>query len=165
MDTMEGIAEDGSDLVDGLAREARVRSVYLEWCKENEKEPDEARFPTFFSNFLAMEDYAKESGKEMTLNAFADCTEEEYLKITSVKPEEEEDAMAIAEAAIAQSEAAIAQADAKKEEEAAKLKAEAEAKEKADAEAKAKKEAEEKAKQEATGKYNLHDYCCHSLAW
>lgn len=147
MDTIEGFAEDGSAIVDGLAREARVRSVYLEWCKENGKEPDEARFPTFFSNFLAMEEYAKESGKEMTLNAYADCTEEEYLTITSAKAEEgqeEEDALAIAEAA-------------KKEEEAAKRKAEAEAKEKAAAEAKAKKEAETKAKQEAAGKYNRHD--------
>jgi len=54
-----------------------------------------------------MEEYAKESGKEMTLNAsYADCTEEEYLVLaTSVG--EEEDAMAIAEAAIAQAEAAI----------------------------------------------------------
>lgn len=53
-----------------------------------------------------MEEYAKESGKEMTLNAsYADCTEEEYLVATSVG--EEEDAMAIAEAAIAQAEAAI----------------------------------------------------------
>ena len=111
MDTIEGFAEDGSDIVDGLAREARVRSVYLEWCKENQKEPDEARFPIFFSNFLAMEEYAKESGKEMILNAYADCTEEEYLSITSAKVQEG-DAMAIAEAARAQAEAAKRKAEA-----------------------------------------------------
>jgi Tfp pilus assembly protein PilW len=157
MDTMEGIAEDGSDIVDGLAREARIRSVYLGWCKENGKEPDEARFPTFSSNFLAMEEYAKESGKEMTLNQYADCSEDEYLMATS--PSAEEDAKATAEAAIAEAKAAIAQVDAKKEEE-EEAKAKAEAKKKADtettakkeAEAKAKKEAEAKAKKEAEGK-------------
>lgn len=83
MDTMEGVAEDGGQLTDGLAREARIRSAYIQWCKDNGKEPDEARFPTFSSNFLAMEEYAAESGKEMSLNVYADMTEEEYLAATS----------------------------------------------------------------------------------
>jgi hypothetical protein len=83
MDTMEGVAEDGGELTDGLAREARIRSAYIQWCKDYEKEPDESRFPTFSSNFLAMEEYASESGKEMSLNSYADMTEEEYLAATS----------------------------------------------------------------------------------
>ena len=29
-----------------------------------------------------MEAYANENGKEMTLNKFADCTEEEYIQLT-----------------------------------------------------------------------------------
>ena len=84
LDALEGIAEDGGELEDGgeISREARVRSAYLEWCKDYDKEPDEGRFPQFSSNYLAMETYAKENDKEMTLNKFADCTEEEYIQIT-----------------------------------------------------------------------------------
>jgi len=54
----------------------------MDWCKEYGKEPDEARFPTFSSNFLAMEEYANENGREMVLNKYADCTEEEYRQLT-----------------------------------------------------------------------------------
>lgn len=160
MDTMEGIAEDGSDIVDGLAREARIRSAYLEWCKENGKEPDEARFPTFSSNFLAMEEYAKESGKEMSLNQYADCSEDEYLAATSFAAEV--DAKATAEAAIAEAEAAIAQVDGKKKKE---VETKAEAKAKSDIEATAKKEAEAKARNEAEGKSHPHECLSHSHAW
>ena len=78
LDSLEGIAEDGGELdPENLSREARVRSAYLGWCADFGKEPDEARFPQFSSNYLAMEAYANENGKEMTLNKFADCTEEE----------------------------------------------------------------------------------------
>ena len=78
IDSLEGIAPDG-DFLDNenLAREARVRSVYLDWCKQFGKEPDESRFPQFSSNFLEMEEFNKESGKEMLLNEYADFTEEE----------------------------------------------------------------------------------------
>lgn len=132
MDTMEGIAEDGSELTDGLAREARIRSAYLQWCKDYDKEPDEARFPTFSSNFLAMEEYAGEAGKEMSLNAYADMTEEEYL------------------AATAQAEPEPAPAPAPKP--VAKVKTEAEKKAEEAAAAKKKAEEEAKAKKEAEGK-------------
>lgn len=83
LDAMEGIADDGGELSDNLVREARVRASYIGWCKENGKEADEMRFQVFMSNFLAMEEYAKESGKQMTLNKYADCTEEEYVSLTS----------------------------------------------------------------------------------
>ena len=66
IDSLEGIADDGGMLEgENLAREARVRSAYLEWCKEYGKEPDESRFTQFSSNYLEMEEYAKESGKSM----------------------------------------------------------------------------------------------------
>merc|ERR1712032_408063 len=67
-------------------REARVRSAYMDWTKEYGKKTDEARFSTFQSNYLAMEEYAKENGKEMVLNKYADCTEEEYRRITDGTP-------------------------------------------------------------------------------
>jgi len=92
LDSLEGIAEDGGELDTSISREARVRSAYLDWCKEYGKEPDEARFTQFSSNYLSMEAYAKENGKEMTLNKFADCTEEEYIQLSqgggaAAKPE------------------------------------------------------------------------------
>ena len=96
IDAMEGISEDGSIMEgDNLAREARVRSAYLEWCKEYGKESDETRFQQFFKNFLDMEEYAKESGKEMSLNEYADCTEKEYAALM-----EGEEAVKEAESAI-----------------------------------------------------------------
>ena len=143
MDTMEGIADDGSALTDGLAREARVRSAYIQWCKENGKEPDEKRFPTFESNYLAMEEYAAEAGKEMSLNQYADLTEEEYLAATS-KAETAPEAEAPAPAAKVEDKAK-AEADAKRKEEAdRKAKEAAERQQKAAAEAKARREAEGK---------------------
>lgn len=92
LDSMEGIAEDGGELDTSISREARVRSAYLDWCKEYGKEPDEARFPQFSTNYLAMEAYANENGKEMTLNKYADFTEEEYIQLSqgggaAAKPE------------------------------------------------------------------------------
>lgn len=81
LDAMEGIDTDGGSIDTSDVREARVRSAYLEWCKEYGKEPDESRFPTFTTNFLAMEEYAQENNREMVLNKYADCTEEEYRAI------------------------------------------------------------------------------------
>ena len=82
IDAMQGIAEDGSEIEsDNLAREARLRSAYMDWCKEYGKESDETRFKQFSKNYLTMEEYAQQSGKELLLNEFADCTEEEYAKL------------------------------------------------------------------------------------
>ena len=89
IDSMEGIAEDGGE-VENIAREARVRSAYLDWCKEYRKQPDESRFPTFSSNYLEMEVFAAEAGKEMALNEYADCTEEEYAKLTAAATQAEQ---------------------------------------------------------------------------
>lgn len=87
IDAMEGIDTDGGSIDTSDVREARVRSAYLEWCKEYGKEPDESRFPTFTTNFLAMEEYAQENNREMVLNKYADCTEEEYRGITETPGE------------------------------------------------------------------------------
>lgn len=79
LDSLDGIAPDGGELdSENIAREARIRDAYLKWCKEFRKQPDESRFPTFSNNFLLMEQYAKETNKEMNLNQYADCTKEEY---------------------------------------------------------------------------------------
>ncbi|KAL3914589.1 MAG: hypothetical protein SGARI_000044 [Bacillariaceae sp.] len=137
IDAMEGISEEGT-AIDGdiLAREARVRSAYLEWCKEYGKEKDEARFPQFYDNFLEMEEYAKDSGKEMVLNEFADFTEAEYAAMTAQKDDADNSA--------AKAELDAAKAAAQKEDEAkaqaAKAAKEAEAKAAADAKAAAQKE-------------------------
>lgn len=49
IDAMDGIADDGGELdPDNVSREARIRSAYLDWCKEFDKENDEERFQVFF---------------------------------------------------------------------------------------------------------------------
>ena len=83
LDAMEGIDTDGGEIDTSDVREARVRSAYMDWCKEYGREGNESKFQTFQSNFLAMEEYAKENGREMVLNKYADCTEEEYRVLTS----------------------------------------------------------------------------------
>ena len=85
IDAMDGIDTDGGEIDTSDVREARVRSAYLDWCKEYGKTADESRFPTFSSNFLAMEEYANENGREMVLYKYADCTEEEYRELTQGK--------------------------------------------------------------------------------
>lgn len=164
IDEMEGIAPDGGLAGDNLAREARVRSAYLGWCKEYGKEPNETRFQQFSTNFLEMEEYAQESGKEMTLNEYADCNEEEYAALmagqdavkeaeTAIKAASEQmdtKGAAAAEAAAKATEAAKKKAEeeeAKKAAEAAAAqKAEAAAKKKAEIDAKKKAAEEEKKK-------------------
>jgi len=64
LDSMEGIAADGGELdPTNVSREARVRAAYLDWCKDYSKDVDEARYPTFQTNYLAMEEYAQQNGK------------------------------------------------------------------------------------------------------
>ena len=113
IDSMQGISEEGIEIEsDNIAREARIRSAYMDWCKEYGKESDESRFKVFYENFLTMEKFAEESGKEMSLNQFADCTEEEYLAITEAEKRKE------AEARKAEEEAAQKAAEEKKKAEA-----------------------------------------------
>ena len=64
----------------------RVRTAYSGWCKMYKKEPDEARFPKFKSNYLIMEKLAIQQGREVFLNEFADCTPDEYEKASRSKP-------------------------------------------------------------------------------
>lgn len=136
IDEMEGIADDGGRIEsDNIAREARIRSAYLDWCKEFGKEQDEKRFKVFSENFLTMEKFAKETGKEMTLNQYADCTEEEYKAATQAQAKKEEDAKKAAE-------------EAKKKEEEVKLKAEQEKTAKAKEEEARRKAEKEKKEQE-----------------
>ena len=151
IDSMQGISEDGVEIEsDDMAREARVRSAYMDWVKEYGKESDESRFKVFFENFLTMEKFAEESGKEMSLNQYADCTEAEY------KAAVEADAKKAAAAKQAEAEAASKAAEEKKKAEEAK-RAEAKAAEEAELKAaKAKKEDELAAKRaEAASKCPL----------
>lgn len=184
LDAMDGIADDGGELdPENIAREARVRSAYLEWCKEYGKESDESRFAVFSSNFLAMEQYAKESGKEMNLNQYADCTEEEYAAATSqaipaatvVEEEAVDQEAAAAAAKKAEEDAAAAKkaqaeaAAAKKvaDEAAAKAAAEVAASKKAKDEELAKKRAEEEGKwaSEIMGRFvpTTHIFMSHRI--
>jgi len=101
LDAMDGIAEDGGELdPTNISREARVRSAYMEWCKEFGKEADEARFAVFSENYIVMEKFANENEREMILNQYADCTEEEFVAMASKKepePEPEPEPVAVAE--------------------------------------------------------------------
>merc|ERR1712151_220899 len=72
---------DGGDLDTSVAREARIRSEYLEWCKKYDKTNDEARFQIFSENFLQLEEYSKENDVPMKLNKYADLTEDEYMEL------------------------------------------------------------------------------------
>ena len=152
IDSMQGIGEEGVEIEnDDMAREARIRSAYMDWVKEYGKESDETRFKVFFDNFLTMEKFAEESGKEMSLNQYADCTEAEYKAAT------EADAKKAEASKMADAEATKKAAEEKKKsdaEKAAKAKADEQAALKA---AKAKKEEEMAAKRaEAASKF----FCC-----
>jgi hypothetical protein len=165
IDSMDGIADDGSMLEqENLAREARIRSAYLDWCKEFGKKSDESRFPTFSQNFLDMEEFAKESGKEMQLNEYADFSEAEYGQLARDATAAEKK-IAVAEQTAekkAAADAANAEAAAAKAEAAAAAKVAAEAKAKVDAVTaeNRKKEAEKQAKIAAEkGKLKSAELC------
>jgi len=99
IDSLEGIDEDGGPINDNLAREARVRAAYMEWCRQYDKQQDEARFQIFSKNFLTMEEFAKKADKSMNLNAYADCTKEEYEQVeANAKAKERELAAEITKA-------------------------------------------------------------------
>jgi hypothetical protein len=65
-----------------------IRRIYSDWCKQYGKEPDESRYPTFSTNFLALAQYCSNTGTEIDLNEYADCTQEEYLELTGGDSEE-----------------------------------------------------------------------------
>jgi len=86
MDAMDGIAEDGGEVDPAnISLDIDVRSAYINWCKEYEKETDESRYPTFMFNYLTMDQLAKESSKTMELNMYADYTEEEFVALRSTE--------------------------------------------------------------------------------
>jgi colicin import membrane protein len=145
IDSMDGIADDGSMLEqENLAREARIRSAYMDWCKEFGKKSDESRFPTFSQNFLDMEEFAKESGKEMQLNEYADFSEAEYGQLARDATAAEKKAAVAEQTAEKKAAEAEQTAEKKAAADAAKVKAAA-AKVEADAAAKVAAEAKAKA--------------------
>lgn len=90
IDSMQGISEEGVEIEsDNIAREARIRSAYMDWCKEYGKDSNEDRFKIFYDNFLTMEKFAQETGREMSLNQYADWTEGEYRAASKARAEEE----------------------------------------------------------------------------
>ena len=127
--------------------ESRVRIAYSDWCKQFEKAYDETRFLQFAKNYLELEEIAKETGKAMVLNEYADFTEDEFnAKGAAVAATEEKTKKKTATPppsppAEEQVEAAI-----KAEEEARKKAAEEEAKKRA-AEVEARKEVRKKERQ------------------
>jgi hypothetical protein len=65
-----------------------IRRIYSDWCKQYGKEPDESRYPTFSTNFLVLAQYCSNTGTEIDLNEYADCTQAEYLELTGGDSEE-----------------------------------------------------------------------------
>jgi hypothetical protein len=65
-----------------------IRRIYSDWCKQYGKEPDESRYPTFSTNFLGLAQYCSNTGTEIDLNEYADCTQAEYLDLTGGDSEE-----------------------------------------------------------------------------
>jgi hypothetical protein len=82
-DESEGKWEDESE-----GRWDPIRRIYSDWCKQFGKEPDESRYPTFSTNFLALAQHCSNTGTEIDLNKFADCTQAEYLELTGGDSEE-----------------------------------------------------------------------------
>jgi len=70
-------------------RDGDNRSIYVEWCQSNSKDPgDEEKFQIFCNNLMKMEKYMQEEGiEELKLNEYADLTEEEYAAIISSTPQ------------------------------------------------------------------------------
>lgn len=82
-EAIDAAGEEGDDGADAEAvASGRVREAYEGWCAKYGKEADEGRYPTFCANYLAMETYSRDKGREMFLNKYADCTQEEYLALT-----------------------------------------------------------------------------------
>jgi hypothetical protein len=82
-DESEGKWEDESE-----GRWDPIRRIYSDWCKQFGQEPDESRYPTFSTNFLALAQHCSNTGSEIDLNKYADCTQGEYLELTGGDSEE-----------------------------------------------------------------------------
>ena len=77
---------DDEDVSEG--RWDPIRRIYSDWCKQYGKEQDESRYPNFSTNFLALAQHCSNSGTEVDLNEYADCTQQEHSKLTGGDPEE-----------------------------------------------------------------------------
>ncbi|MGK3743808.1 MAG: Spy/CpxP family protein refolding chaperone [Bacillariaceae sp.] len=58
--------------------EDRIREVYREWCQYYGRPYDEKYLKTFASNFIAVEQYHRQTKQSLVLNEFADMTERDY---------------------------------------------------------------------------------------
>jgi hypothetical protein len=58
--------------------EDRIREVYREWCQYYGRPYDEKYLKTFASNFIAVEQYHRQTKQSLVLNQFADMTERDY---------------------------------------------------------------------------------------
>jgi hypothetical protein len=68
----------------------RIRGAYLDWCLEFSKKPDKIRIKQFKNNYLLLEGVAKEEGKAIKLNEYADFTGAEFEKEMQAKEEAKE---------------------------------------------------------------------------
>lgn len=59
-----------------------IRQMYAEWCTTNKREFIESRLEVFANNFLAVERYRHETGKNVKLSEYADLSLEEYNAMT-----------------------------------------------------------------------------------
>ena len=89
-DTLPAWMNQGPEIVDEQNNGSwdPIRRIYSDWCKQYGKAPDKSRYPNFSTNFLALALYCSNSGTEIDLNEYADCTQGEYLKLTGGDPEE-----------------------------------------------------------------------------
>lgn len=73
--------DENDDVVDEDDDEQqRIRSIYQEWCRVNDKNYEESRLEIFAKNLLAVESFRQETGKNAALNKYADLTPDEYRR-------------------------------------------------------------------------------------
>ena len=58
--------------------ESEVWKVYIAWCREFSKSPDQQRFMIFFDHYTQMESYARKNNVPLQLTEYADMTLDEY---------------------------------------------------------------------------------------
>ena len=63
---------------DQVPTESEVWKVYITWCREFSKTPDQERFMTFFDHYTQMESYARKNNVPLQLTQYADMTLDEY---------------------------------------------------------------------------------------
>ena len=83
-DALQAAFEDFKDFSKNASSASiadQVKNTYKEWCKFYDKKYEEARLDTFAANLKKVQDYNKETGKDVKLNRYADLTAEEYAKV------------------------------------------------------------------------------------